>query len=223
MRRKREGRGSETKVQASLELGSGAARLGRRSPGRKTLHCRHHAVHGVDGARGRCCRKQKAPRSGEEEGRADGRHLNKPQPPSGQVDTHTSSPSADRSRPASACLLARQDEGGRPPSIQGGRAHSWVSADVRVSGRGSRRGQGHVLVEGSPEWQAGLCSGPRGARQRHPPSIAAGLKGKHEDRFGNGFCQFGTRERKGIGDRLGGGADGTGKRCENGWRIGGAG
>lgn len=144
-------------------------------------------------------------------------------PPSGQVGTHTSSPSADRSRPASACLLARQDEGGRPPSIQGGSAHSWVPADVRVSGRGSRSGRG-ACAGGGVTRVAGwpLFWAPR-SQGRHPPSIAAGLKGKHKDRFGNGFCQFGTRERKGIGDGLGGGANGTGKRCENGWRIWGGG
>lgn len=182
LRRKREGRGSEIKVQVpwSWEAGqpgwAGGARAGR--------HCTAGTMPsmGWTGREAAIAENKKPSRSGEEEGRADGLHLNKPQPPTGQVDTLTSSPSADRSRPASACLLARQDQ---EAPLNPRRKHSQlVSADVRVSGRGNRRG-------------------PRGARRRHPPSIAAGLTGKHKDQFGNGFCQFGTRERKGMRGKTG--------------------
>lgn len=116
MRRKREGRGSEIKVQASLEQGSGAARRGRAGRHRTAGTTPSMGWTGLEAA---AAENKKAPRSGEEEGRADGLHLNKPPPPSGQGDTPTASPCAARSRPASACLLARQDEGRSPPQSKG--------------------------------------------------------------------------------------------------------
>lgn len=147
---------------------------------------------------------------GAERKMGSGLHLNQPQPPHGQADTPSCSPSAARSRPASA----RQDEGRRPPQSKGKLSHLGVCRRKGQCG-GSRRGQGACAGEGVTEGQAGLCSGPRGARRRHPPSIAAGLKGKHKTNLVMVSVSL-AQEKGEEGERLGGGAGGTGKRCENG-------
>lgn len=64
--------------------------------------------------------------------------------------------------PRLSLLLARQDEGRRPPQSKG-KLSQLVSADVRVKGKGSRGGGGsreHVLVEGSPRGRLASVLGP---------------------------------------------------------------
>lgn len=147
-----------------------------------------------------------------------GRQLprHKPQPPRGQADTPTCSPSAARSRPASASSWPDRTRAGGPRQSKGKLSQLGVCRRKGQREGEPRGGREHVLVEGSPEWQAGLCSGPQGARRRHPPSIAAGLKGKHKDQFGNGSVSLAQEKGREEGERLGGGAGRTGKGCENG-------
>lgn len=222
MRRKREGRGSEIKVQASLELGSGAA--GWAGGARAGRHCTAGTTLSM-GWTGREAAVEKTKSPEERRGRRKGRRA----PPQ---QASTSKWAGGHSHVQPVCWQ-------EPPSLSLPLGQTGGEREAPLDPRGKRSQLGACRCKGRREGEpqgAGACAGggvtrvagwplfwaPR-SQAEAPPSIAAGLKGKHEDRFGNGFCQFGTRERKGMGTdraevqmgqgwgvRMGGGLGGVG-------------